>query len=271
MNERPVVFVTGASGGIGAATCLEFAKRGYDVALVARSTDRLEEVAAKVRTFDVRSLVLPGDLADLDFAESAVQKAVEQLGRIDVLVNNAAWREIVTMRNIGIDSWEKTLRICLTTPAFLSRWVAADMEKRGKGVILNISSIQSQSAAGISPAYTACKGALDALTYELAALWGPKGIRVVAINPGAIDTNLSSDLESNDGDNLTNHLRKWSEDMIPLRRWAIPEEIAKTIAMLASDDASYITGTTIFADGGLKTQFSPYSIKHHMFPQEFDS
>ncbi len=270
MNERPVVFVTGASSGIGEATCLEFAKRGYDVALADQSTDRLEGVASRVQACGTRSLVLPGDLLDLDYAESAVQKTIKQLGRVDALVNNAAWREIVTMRNISIESWEKTLRVGLTAPAFLSRWIAADMEQRGKGVILNISSIQSQSAAGISPAYIACKGALDALTYELAALWGPKGIRVVAINPGTIETDLGTDYQSSGGDSLTTEQHQWSEDVIPLRRWATPEEIAKTIAMLASDDASYITGTTLVVDGGLKTQFSPYSIKHQMFPQEFE-
>lgn len=269
MNDRPVVLVTGASSGIGAATCLEFARRGYDVALVARSTDRLEMVATQAQSCGARSLVLPGDLADLDFAESAVQKTIEQLGRVDVLVNNAAWREIVTMRTIDADSWNKTLQICLTAPAFLSRWAARDMEKRKAGVILNISSVQSQSAAGVSPAYIACKGALDSLTYELAALWGPKGIRVVAINPGAIETDLSTDYQSSGGKNLTTQQHEWSEDMIPLRRWATPEEIAKTIAMLASEDASYITGTTLVADGGIKTQFSPYSIKREMFPQEF--
>jgi NAD(P)-dependent dehydrogenase (short-subunit alcohol dehydrogenase family) len=270
MTERSVVLVTGASGGIGAATCLEFARRGYDVALMAPSADHLEQVAGQVQSSGVRALVLPGDLNDLNYAESAVRTTVAQLGRVSVLVNNAAWRELATMRTIGISSWEQTLRVCLTAPAFLSRWAAADMELRRGGVIINISSVQSQSAAGISPAYVACKGALDALTYELATLWGPKGVRVVAVNPGAIDTDLSTDARTTDGVDLTAVQHTWSEDMIPLRRWGRPEEIARTIAMLASDDASYITGTTIVADGGVKTQFSPYSVKHQMFPEEFD-
>lgn len=270
MSERPVVFVTGASGGIGAATSLEFARRGYDVALAARSADRLEQVAAAVRDCGARAVVLPGDLADLEYAERAVAETIEQLGHVDTLVNNAAWREIVTMRTISVESWEKTLRVSLTAPAFLARWVAADMEQRGRGVIVNVSSIQSQAAAGISPAYIACKGALDALTYELATLWGPKGIRVVAVNPGAVETDMSGDYESSDGGNLSAEQHRWSEDLIPLRRWASSDEIAKTIAMLASDDASYITGATIFTDGGLTKQLSPYSLKARMFPEEFE-
>lgn len=269
MNKRPVVLVTGASGGIGSATCLEFAKRGYDVAMADLSADNLESVAKQVQNIGGESLLLPGDLSDLEYAESAVRKTIDHFGKIDVLVNNAAWREIVTMRTISVESWEKTMRIGITAPAFLSRWAASDMEKRGKGVIINISSIQSQCAAGISPAYVASKGAMDALTNELAILWGPKGIRVVAVNPGAIDTEGSQDYESSEGENLTALQKKWSEDMIPLRRWAKAKEIATTIAMLASDDASYITGTTIVADGGVKTQFSPYSAKHPMFPEEY--
>ncbi|MBL4883516.1 MAG: SDR family oxidoreductase [Planctomycetaceae bacterium] len=269
MENRPVVFITGAAGGIGTATCLEFASRGYDVAMADLSADPLESLAKQVQNLGVNSLILPGDLSDFDYAESAVQKTVDHFGKIDVLVNNAAWRELITMRTISLESWEKTLKICVTAPAFLSRWVAADMEKRNKGVIINISSIQSQCAAGLSPAYVAAKGALDALTNEFAILWGPKGVRVLAVNPGVIDTEGSQDYESSDGENLTALQHKWSEDMIPLRRWAAGKEIATTVAMLASDDASYITGTTIVVDGGVKNQFSPYSIKKMMFPDDF--
>ena len=269
METRPAVLVTGASRGIGAATCLQFARRGYDVALTARTETDLNAVASEAREQGARTLVLPGDLGDLGHAESAVAGTIERFGRIDVLVNNAAWRDILTMRTITVESWEKTLRICLTAPAFLARWAAADMETRGRGVIINVSSVQSQVVSGIGPAYVACKGALDSLTYELATLWGPKGIRVVGINPGAIDTEMSGDYESSEGKSITAEMRRWSEDVIPLRRWGTAREVAATIAFLASDDAAYITGTSVFADGGLKTQLSPYSLKRMMFPKEF--
>ena len=269
MNDRPVVFITGAAGGIGSAASLEFAKRGYDVAMADINVEKLEDLAGKINTGDAQALPVPGDLSDLEYAKRAIDKTIESFGRLDVLVNNATWREIVTMRTISLESWEKTMRVGVTAPAFLSRWAATQMEKQGGGVIINVSSIQSQSVAGISPAYVASKGAIDALTYELATLWGPKGIRVLAVNPGAIDTDGSRDYESDEGDNLTTELRKWSEEMIPLRRWGRAEEIARTIAMLASEDASYITGTTIVADGGVKMQFSPYPFKHQMLPEEY--
>jgi len=269
MSESPVAIVTGASRGIGAATAEEFGRRGYRVTLAARTRSDLDQVALRVQAAGGEALVLDGDLGDLEFTESIATRTAEQFGQIDVLVNNAAWREIVTMRNISTESWERTLRVSLTAPAFLARWSAAFMEERKQGVIINISSVQSKRASGIAPAYIACKGALDALTSDLSVLYGPRGIRVVCINPGAIDTEMSGDYESSDGQSITTQLRESSEDRISLRRWGRPEEIAKTIVWLASDDASYITGTTILADGGLASQFGPYKTNQLMFPKEF--
>lgn len=269
MSTKPVALITGASRGIGAATAVTFAQRGYRTALVARSRQELEATAQAVSDAGSEAIVCAGDLADLAFAESAVTQTLQAWGRIDALVNNAAWRELVTMRTITLESWEKTLRICLTAPAFLARWAAADMEKRGRGAIINISSVMSQQAAGFGPAYIASKGGLDALTYDLAALYGPKGIRVVAVNPGAIDTDMSADYTSAEGESLSRDIRQWGEDMIPLRRWGTPQEIANVIVWLASDEASYISGTTIFADGGWRHQHMLYNLKHRQFPEEF--
>ena len=269
MIDKPVAIITGASQGIGAATAREFAARGYAVALVARNAANLESVAQEVSTAGGEAIVCSGDLADLEFAESAVDRTFAQWGRIDVLVNNAAWRDITTMRTISLESWERTMRVCLTAPAFLARWVAVHMEPAGRGVIINISSIQSEQVGGLSPAYTAAKGALDSLTFELAVLYGPQNVRVVGLNLGAIDTEMSNDYETTDGENISADLRQWSEDMIPLRRFGTAEEAAKTIALLASDDASYITATSIVADGGWSHQISPYSQKRRQFPEQF--
>lgn len=272
MTDRKVAIVTGASRGIGAETAVLFAERGYDVALLARSADGLEQTATRVRTAGGNALVLPTDLADVTAGQAAVQRAADYFGRVDALVNNAAWREILTMRQMTVESFEKTLRVCVTTPAFMTATAAAVMEKQGTGVVVNVSSIQSNLAAGIGTAYVAAKGAIDAMTYDLATLYGPKGIRVVAINPGAIDTDMGSDYPTGDGDsedpNTT--LRRHSEDMIPLKRWAQPIEVAKAIVWLASDEASYVTGTTFVVDGGWSHQISPYSLKARMFPGQFE-
>jgi 3-oxoacyl-[acyl-carrier protein] reductase len=123
-------------------------------------------------------------------------------------------------------------------------------------------------AAGISPAYVAAKGALDSLTYELATLYGPAGIRVLSVNPGAIDTAMGQDIAVDQQATATK-IRQASEDMIPLRRWAHPREIARSIVMLAGEDASYLTGTSVTIDGGWKQQCSPYSVKQLQIPDQF--
>lgn len=268
MPSAPIAIVTGASRGIGAATALEFARRGYGVTLVGRDSTALSEATAAVQQCGVEALSLQGNLADLTFAESVVESTGNKWGRIDVLVNNAAWREVATMRTLTVESWEQTVRICLTTPAFLARWAAGHMESRGSGVIVNVSSMMSQSASGFSPAYIACKGAMDALTFELASLYGPSGIRVVAVNPGAIDTDLSRDLGDAETD-VNAAVRQFSEDMIMLRRWGQPEEVARAIAWVASNEASYFTGATLLLDGGWLRQHFPYSLKHRQLPEQF--
>lgn len=264
MSDRPVVLITGASGGIGSATALEFARRGYDLALT--DLQPLDRVAADARQAGARVFSQPGDLVDLAFAERFVRDVIGELGRLDVLVNNAAWRDVVTMREITPESWDKTLRVCLTAPAFLSRWAAVHMEARRRGVIINISSIMANQSWGLGPAYVVAKAGLDALTRDLAALYGASGVRVISVNPGAIDTDL---LPTAATDPVAAKVREWSEQMISLRRWGQPAEIARAIAMLASDDASYITGASIVVDGGWSHQSYPYDLKRAIRPDQF--
>lgn len=268
-DQRPVALITGAAQGIGAATAVEFARRGYDGYLLDIDGEGLRKTSQAVEAAGGQAACLAGDLADLGFAHQAVEDCMRQFGRIDVLVNNAAWREVTTMKSISLESWEKTLRVCLTAPAFLARWAASSMEPAGRGVIINISSIQSKFAAGVSPAYVAAKGGLDALTYELAALYGPAGIRVVALNLGAIDTKLSSEYRTASGESLSDQLRQALEEMIPLGRYADPQEIARSIVALSGSDASYITGTCIEIDGGWFHQCSPYNFKRRQFPEDY--
>jgi 3-oxoacyl-[acyl-carrier protein] reductase len=255
--------VTGAARGIGAAAALEFARRGYDVGLTDVLDVELAATAAQATAAGANVFARAGDLADLSFAEQFVAAASAQFGRLDVLVNNAAWRELLTMREISVESWDRTLRICLTAPAFLARWAAERMERQRRGVIINVSSIMSRQSWGMAPAYVAAKGGLDALTRDLAALYGPSGVRVVGISPGAVETDLSIPATP------AADLRDWSEQMIPLRRWGTPAEIARVIVFLAGDGAAYITGTSVIVDGGWSHQSYPYGLKHALRPEQF--
>jgi 3-oxoacyl-[acyl-carrier protein] reductase len=266
MAESPVALVTGAARGIGAATARELAGRGYRLALVDLLAEELQATSRQVAARDGDTLTLPGDLADLDFGKSAVEQTAKQFGRIDLLVNNAAWRKVETLRETDLATWDRTLRICLTTPAFLARWAAEVMERQRRGVIINVSSIRAFSNDGTAAAYVASKGGLDALTCELAALYGPRGIRVVSVNPGAIDTQLSADLAE---PGVMQQIAADCIDRTPLGRFGQPEEIARTICWLASDEASFITGTTIVADGGLARNALGQRLKHLSKPQQF--
>lgn len=266
-NTKRVAIITGASRGIGACCARQFANTGYRVSLVARSEQPLNELVSELEGNGGESLAIAGDLGDLSFCKEVVSRTVGHFGRVDALVNNAAWREPISMRRLSPESWEKTIRVCLTAPAFLSRWVAEDMELRRSGVIINVSSIQSQQTTGMGSAYVACKGGLDSLTYDLASLYGAVGIRVVGIRPGAIDTEMSADLTDQEGG--TDAILEHSNDMIAMQRWAKPEEIAKVIAFLASDDASYITGTNLLVDGGWQHQQLPLSFRREQFPEDY--
>ncbi len=276
MTTRKIALLTGASRGIGQATAQTLAKRGYDVALCARSAAGLEATAQLVRDAGGQALVLAGDLGDWDHLQTLVPRTLKCFGRVDLLVNNAAWRALEPMPQVTLENWEKCLRISLTAPAFLSQWAAAAMAQNApagpaqqRGVIINISSIQSRLAAGVCPPYIAAKGAMDALTHEQAITFGRQGIRVIALNPGAIDTEMSNDYPSAEGRQLNEDLLDWCRDMTPLARVGTPEEVGRTIAMLASDDATFITGVSVIADGGISYNLSPYSFKHRMFPGQY--
>lgn len=265
-THNKVALITGAAQGIGRATALEFAGRGYAVSLTDVRAEDLMRVAEEVHQAHPGTEVfaLAVDLGDLSCVRTLVERSAARFGRMDVLVNNAAWRELVSMDDITVESWERTLRVCLTAPAFLSREVARYMSKQQRGVIINVGSIMAERAGGVAPAYVAAKGAIRSLTFELAALYARRGIRVLCVSPGAVDTQLSRDYTDQEGKDLAEQMRSWSEDAIPLGRWGQPAEIARFIVLAASEDASYLTGTELIVDGGWSHGHFPYSLQQRM-------
>lgn len=263
MSTRPVAIVTGAAGGIGAALARQMVAAGYRLCLVDRDRDTLTRLGTELNASDAVELLV-GDLAELTFVETIVPRTIERFGQVDVLVNNAAIHDLGTLRDTTPAQWQAVLDVNLTAPTFLAKWAAEVMLGAAGGVVINVSSIEALQPKSLCPAYIASKSAMLGLTYNLANLYGPHNIRVVALCPGAVDTNLSRDYQSADGENLTAELRAETEDRIPLRRWATPEEIAGTILWLASDAASYVTGTEIVVDGGYTRHLSRYSLTDRM-------
>ncbi len=271
IDGKKVAVITGASRGIGRETALRFARAGYHVALMGRDADALETLKTEVEArFGTEAMVCPGDVAQADYWDALVAQVVGRWHRIDALVNNAAWRTITPMDGISLAEWDKTIRICLTAPAFLAKAAAEVMARQDAGgAIVNVSSVMSSRTPGYSPAYIACKGAMESLTYELATLYGPRGIRVVCVNPGNVLTDMSSDFRQEDGADASSIIVDDMHQHTPLRRSAQPVELANVIHWLASDEASFITGTTVVADGGFSHNFNNYSLKKLQFPQAF--
>lgn len=271
MKDKKVVIITGAAGGIGRATAIRFAEENYRLVLSDIAEESLKTLVDELENrYEVECLPLPGDLAQKPYLEHLVARTIQQFGQIDVLVNNAAWRTLETLRTMDLETWEKTLRVCLTAPVFLTKWVAQELESRRRsGVIINVSSVMAARPSGCGPAYIAAKGALENLTAELAITYGRSGIRVVGVAPGYIDTDLSSDYTNPEGENISDTLTRQLTDFIPLARGGQAREVADAIVWLSSPQASYISGTTLTIDGGFRPNFSNYSTKRTQFPDEF--
>lgn len=273
MKENKVALITGAAGGIGRTIAMRFYKEGYLLALSdanERGLKDLEDELYKIDDSKDKFILLPGDLADMNYVTSLAQKCREKWNRLDVLVNNAVWRTHNTMRTITEENWELTLKIGLTAPAFLAKWAVKLMEEKSvHGVIINISSVQAHRAGGTSPAYVACKGGMESLTYDLASLYGPSGIRMVSVAPGNTLTTLSNNFVNESGDNISEKLKRYMEDQTPLNRSAHPVEIANVVYWLSTSDASFVNGTIIEADGGFRHGFSANSLKKLQFPNQF--
>lgn len=238
-----VVFVTGASRGIGRAIALVFARAGARVVLVSRTVEQLQEVADEVCASGGKALVVPTDVAVASEVDRAVEHVVDKWGRLDVLINNAGLIDFGPLDQIEPAAWDRVIGANLTGAYLCSRAAAAVMERQQDGRIVNITSVSAQTG-GVSGGvhYTASKGGLAAMTKTLARDLAPHGITVNAISPGQIDA---------DPKLLSPEQRQEVTAMIPLGRLGEPEEIAYAALFLASPMADYITGTTIDVNGGI--------------------
>lgn len=265
-----VALITGAAGGIGSATARILGVQGYALMLSDIEEEGLSILQEELSAAGLTVEIYPGDLNSEAYRDALIIQTINRLGRIDVLINNAAWRIAGSLRTLDLATWEKTIGVCLTAPVFLTKSVAAEMEKRQiSGVIIQLSSVMSARPSGMAAAYIACKGALESLTREMAITYGRQGIRVLCVAPGYIKTELSNDYRNQEGENISARLIEELTDYVPLGRGGNATEVAQTISWLCSEGASYVTGTTITVDGGFQPNFNPYSIKKLQFPEEF--
>ena len=247
--ENKVAIITGAAGGIGAATASKLASEGATIIATDVQFERVEAIAHAIRSTGGRTLAVQHDVGSEADWKAVIDSAVSKFGRIDILVNNAGIADkdgLVESRadTTRIDDWDRVIDINLKGVFLGVRQVIPVMKDAGGGAIVNISSIAAIVGNGGPFAYSASKGGVHSLTKHLATSYGKFKIRANSVHPGLVLTPMvQADLENPD-------LARMLEMMIPLGRGAQPEEVADAILFLASDEASYITGAELVIDGG---------------------
>jgi NAD(P)-dependent dehydrogenase (short-subunit alcohol dehydrogenase family) len=238
-----VALITGGDSGIGRAVAVAMAREGAKIAIVYLEEHKdANETVELVKREGSKCLLLPGDVGDETFCEAAVEATIEEFGRLDILVNNAAEQhETDDIRNIQAEQIERTFRTNIFSFFYMAKHALGRMGKGG--TIINTASITAYQGHKTLLDYSATKGAIVTFTRSLAEALVDEGIRVNAVAPGPVETAMAKAVHTPD-------IRADYHDAIPLNRYGLEEELAEAVFFLCSDRASYITGQILAVDGG---------------------
>jgi len=243
-NEIKVALVTGASRGIGRACAIALGKAGFTVAVNYNSNEAAaDEVVNIIKEAGSDAMKVKANVADLNEVKAMMREVTKTYGRLDVLVNNAGIVQDEFLLMMTPDTIDKCLDLNIKGYLYCSQQAALKMFSKKKGCIINMSSVSSKLAVPGQSVYSSTKGAVNSMTQTMAKELAPYGIRVNAVAPGFIATDMV--------DKLPEDKKAQYIDEIPLKRFGRPEEIGDVVAMLASDACSYLTGQVIVLDGGL--------------------
>jgi NAD(P)-dependent dehydrogenase (short-subunit alcohol dehydrogenase family) len=246
--DRKLALITGAGSGIGKAIALAFAAEGAKLALMGRRLDKLQEVVGEIKSRGGEAVAVAGDVAKAGDAERAVRETVARLGGLNTLVNNAGILSVATVETVPEDEWDQVMTVNVKGPFLMSRAALPEIRKAGGGAIVNIGSIVGLIAIKNRAAYCTSKGAVTMLTKAMALDHAHENIRVNCICPALVETDLVQRLfASPDGAAV----KRERIAGFPLGRMGQPQDVAGMAVFLASDEASWVTGTAIPLDGGL--------------------
>jgi gluconate 5-dehydrogenase len=237
--------ITGSSRGLGFEFARALGAAGAAIVLNGRHEAALEDSASRLRRQGVAADWCVFDVSSSESVNEAVARLERDTGPIGILVNNAGVQRRAPLETFTDTDWRELMSINLDGVFITSRAVAPHMIERRAGVIINVASVQSELARPSIAPYTASKGAIKMFTKAMAGEWGRHGIRVNAIGPGYFRTELNEALSSN------SEFSSWLERRTPLGRWGEPSELAGAVVFLASDASSFMTGQTIYVDGGI--------------------
>lgn len=249
-----VAMVTGAGQGIGRSIALRLAREGMDVAVLDVNGQAAAAVAAEVEALGQRAMTLVVDLCDVPAIEGALERILDEWGRLDILVNNAGNVPVTPLLEITEAEWDRVFDLNLKATFFCLQGAARIMRAQGRGRIVNMTSISGLGARPDQTHYAAAKAGVISLTWSAALAFAPYGITVNAVCPGIVDTPLTRQIHLDRGRMAGISAEESLERMvaqIPLGRVETPEDVAGAVAFLVSPDASYITGHTMVVDGGM--------------------
>ena len=244
MGEKKTVLVTGGSRGIGKEVALKYAENGYNIVInyVSSNTD-VEELKKEFEQKGAEALILKADVTNTQEVENVVNKAIEKFGTIDVLVNNAGITKDNLLMRMTEEEFDKVININLKGTYVVTKAVIKYMMKKRCGSIINLSSVVGVAGNAGQCNYSASKAGIIGFTKSLAKELSSRNIRVNAVAPGFIETDMTSVLSDSVKENINSQ--------IPLKRMGSPREVANVIYFLGNDDSSYITGQVINVDGGM--------------------
>jgi 2-hydroxycyclohexanecarboxyl-CoA dehydrogenase len=248
--QGKVAAVTGGASGIGEAAVRRFMAEGAHVAFADKDRERGEKLARELSATGAKVLFVEADIGQEVAALGFIDRCVLQFGRLDVLVNNAGIRMYQTVVEASAESWDTLLNVNLKSYAYCAKGAIPAMRKVGGGAIVNVASIRSIIAGGNTIQYDTAKAAIAGLTRGLAMDHSPEGIRVNAVCPGHIYTPFHARRIQAEGKTIENYNENAAKRTM-LKRPGTAEEVASCILFLASEDASYVTGASLYVDGGL--------------------